>query len=151
MKQRVQMPLLVAFVALVTLVGCGPRETPEQRLERIRHRHEIRPVGATTVRPPEGEPITVVDLDLTNKGVEKLDKLTVLVRIKGSDGSEKHSERVTLDLGGVRRGTGVQMAASLIGVELADDDEVLVELESNLTPEDLHTLPEWESVAASQQ
>ncbi len=141
--------LLLPLLVLVALTACGPKETPEQRLERIRLRHEIRPVGATTVRPPDKEPFTVVDLDLTNLGIDTIPQLTVLVRIRGADGGDKHVERVTLDLSGVRHGTGVQIAASLIGVELAEDDEVLVELESKLSPEELHSLPEWQAVSAA--
>ena len=150
MNHRPQVLLLVLILALTSLVACGPKETPEQRLERLRSRHEIRPLGYTTIQAADtGEPITLVDLDLTNKGIEALPKLTVLIRITAADGSIKHSQRVTLDLEGVRPGTGVQTAASLPGIEMAEDDELFVELEVNLTPEDLRSLPEWQAISVS--
>ena len=40
-------------------------------------------------------------------------------------------------------------SASLPGVELLDEDEVTVELESNLSPEELRGLPEFQLVTTS--
>jgi len=56
---------------------------------------------------------------------------------------------VTLDLEGVRPGIGARVSASLPGVELLDEDEVTVELESNLSPEDLRQLPEFAEISAA--
>lgn len=142
--------VLVAVLMLATVVvlpGCGEKETPEQHLERLRYNHEIFPVAAKTLYGPEGEPTLLVDLQVANQGTEALDKLTVLVRVFDPAGVEKDVSRVTLDMSGVRPGIGARVSATLPGVELLDDDEVTVELETNLPPEVLHELPEYAEVA----
>ena len=148
MKQK--SVLLVAVLMLATVVvlpGCGEKETPEQHVERLRYNHEIFPVAAKTLYGPEGEPTLLVDLQVANQGTEALDKLTVLVRVFDPAGVEKDVSRVTLDMSGVRPGIGARVSATLPGVELLDDDEVTVELETNLPPEVLHELPEYAEVA----
>lgn len=141
--------LIALLVAFTGILACGPRETPEQQLQRIRLRHELRPLSYATVNSPEGEPITLVDIDLTNQCNEPLSKLTILVRILDAEGNERHSERVTLDLEGVYPGTGFQTAASLIGVEVDVDggESLEVLLETNLSDEELRALPEYQDVA----
>ena len=148
MKQ--QSAILVAVLMLVTVVvlpGCGEKETPEQRVERLRYNHEIYPVAAKTLYDAEGQPTLLVDLQVANQGTEALGKLTVLVRVFDPAGGEKDVRRVTLDMSGVRPGVGARVSATLPGVELLDEDEVTVELETNLPLEVLHELPEYAEVA----
>jgi hypothetical protein len=128
-------------------VGCGEKETPEQKVERLRYNHEIFPVAAKTLYDAEGQPTLLVDLQVANQGTEALAKLTVLVRVLGPTGAEKDSSRVTLDMTDVRPGIGARVSATLPGVELLDEDEVMVELETNLPPEVLQELPEYAEVA----
>jgi hypothetical protein len=142
---RASIILLFATV----LFGCGEEVPPEQRLAQIRYNHEIFPVAAKTMYDAEGNPTLLVDLQVANQGGVALDQLTVLVTVLGPDGATKNSERVTLDLEGVQPGIGARVSASLPGVELLDEDEVTVELESNLAPEELRQLPEYAAVAAS--
>ena len=142
---RASIILLFATV----LLGCGEEVPPEQRLAQIRYNHEIFPVAAKTMYDAEGNPTLLVDLQVANQGGVALDQLTVLVTVLGPDEAVKNSERVTLDLEGVQPGIGARVSASLPGVELLDEDEVTVELESNLAPEELRQLPEYAAVAAS--
>ena len=148
---RLQKVLFISVVVLsaTVLIGCGEEVPPEQRLAQIRYNHEIFPVAAKTMYDADGNPTLLVDLQVANQGGIALDDLTVLVTVLGPDGAVKNSERVTLDLEGVQPGIGARVSASLPGVELLDEDEVTVELESNLTPEDLRGLPEFAAVAAS--
>jgi len=148
---RLENVLLASIVALTAtvLVGCGEEVPPEQRLNQIRYNHEIFPVAAKTMYDAEGNPTLLVDLQVANQGGVALDQLTVLVTVIDSEGNVKNSERVTLDLEGVQPGIGARVSASLPGVELLDEDEVTVELESNLSPEDLRGLPEFRQVAGS--
>ena len=139
---------ILILVAITLLPGCGEKETPEQQIERIRYNHEIIPVAAKTLYDANGEPALLVDLQVTNKGGDAVDNLTVLVQVFGSDGLEKNSQRVTLDLAGVRPGIGARVSASLPGVELLDEDEVRVELEANLPPDVLRGLPEYAEIAS---
>ena len=142
--------MLVAVLMLATVVvlpGCGEKETPEQKVERLRYNHEIYPVAANTRYDAEGLPTLLVDLQVANQGTEALDKLTVLVRVFDSTGAEKDVSRVTLDMSGVQPGVGARVSAALPGIELLDDDEVTVELETNLPQDVLRELPEYAEVA----
>lgn len=136
-------------LALVAAVACGPRETPEQKLQRLRNAHQIIPVGATTLHDAEGAPSVIVDVSVTNQGVDPLPQLTVMVRVRGQDGVEKAALRASLDLEGVRPGVGVQRDVRVPGVELGEHDEVTVELESGLPVEVLREFPEYSVVAGS--
>ncbi len=128
------------------LIGCGPRETPEQHLAKLRRAHTIVPTGATTVAGPEDAPRLVVDFRITNQGTEKLNHLTVRVRVEGPDGTERLSKRVTLDLSDVRPGVGVQMAALIDDFQLDENDQVTIEVEDGLSPEELRALPEFSDI-----
>ena len=132
-------------LALVTfaLVGCGPRETPEQHLARLRRSHDIIPTGAATVTNSEGMPRLVVDLRITNQTDEPLAHLTIRVRVENIEGQELLSQLVTLDMAHARPGVGVQLAALIDDFGLDEQDQVMVEVEDGLTPEQLRSLPEF--------
>jgi hypothetical protein len=148
MTKRHMMPVSAAvLVAVILLPGCGEKVTPEQRLEQLRYNHEIIPVATTTLYDAEGAPTLLIDLQVVNQGGRSLEHLTVLVQVFGPVGEEKASQRVTLDLSGVQPGIGARVSALLPGVELLDDDEVTVELEHGLSPEDLRGLPEYAAVS----
>jgi len=150
MKNRPAMLALCALLATITLVsGCLEKETPEQRLERMRYNHEIYPVAAKTLYDADGQPTLLVDLQVANQGGEPLANLTVLVTVMGPDGAQKNQQRVTLDMEGVRPGIGARVSAALPGVELLDEDEVTVELEHSLAPEILRGLPEFAEVSGA--
>ena len=147
MRKNAMLVATVTLAAVILLPGCGEKEIPEQRVERLRYNHEIYPVAAKTLYDAEGLPTLLVDLQVANQGTEALENLTVLVRVLDSAGAEKDTRRVTLDMTGVRPGIGARVSATLPGVELLDEDEVSVELETNLSPDILHGLPEYAEVA----
>jgi hypothetical protein len=138
---------MVVMLATIALASCGEKETPEQKVERLRYNHEIYPVAAKTLYDAEGQPTLLVDLQVANQGTEALAKLTVLVRVLDATGAEKDRRRVALDMTDVRPGIGARVSATLPGVELLEEDEVMVELETNLPPDVLHGLPEYAEVA----
>ena len=142
---------LVALVALIApvLTSCGDKETPEQRLARLRSRHEIFPAGIASLTDADGNPTVVVDVQVANQGTEPLSQLTVLATVRGADGTDKIVKRVTLDLEGVRPGVGERRTAMIPGIGLAEDDEVFIEIEANLPPDVLRSLPEWSDVAGT--
>jgi len=144
-----RLAILLITVAMLAplLMSCGEEETPEQRLAYLRSRHEIFPAGIASRIDGAGDPTLIVDVQVANQGTEPLDQLTVLVIVRGADGGEKLSQRATLDLKGVQPGVGVRRTALVPGYVLVEGDEVVVELEANLAPEDLRTLPEWSEVA----
>ncbi len=107
----------------------------------------IYPVGTTTLHDEEGNPTLLVDLDVANQGTEPLTNLTVLIRVKGGLGNERLVQRVTVPLADLRPGVGRQQDVRIEGFALEDDDEITVEIEKNLAPEDLRTLPEFADVS----
>lgn len=145
--KRLAVLLVLAGMLAPLLISCGDKETPEQRIARLRSRHEIFPAGVTTLTDAEGNPALLVDVQVVNQGTEPLGRLTILVKVRGSDGADKLIERVTFDLEGMRPGVGERRTATVPGYALAEDDEVYVEIEANLTDEDVHTLPEWSEAA----
>jgi hypothetical protein len=144
-----RLALLIAVAATVVplLSACGEKETPDARLARLRSRHEIIPAGAATVSGLDGTPTLIVDVQVFNEGTEALDRLTILVRVRGGDGADRVAQRATLDLSGLQPGVGERRSLSLPGVALGEGDEVFVELEANLPLEELRSLPEWSAVA----
>ena len=147
MRPTAAIILLAVAIAPVLGTACRSDEPPEVKLQRLRYNHEIYPVGATTLHDEAGNPTLLVDLNVANQGTEPLSALTVLVRVKGPDGAERFAERVAVPLDDLRPGVGRQIAVQLPGYELRDDDELTVELEPNLPPEVLRSLPEWADVA----
>jgi hypothetical protein len=147
MRRFALITLLIATIATVFLTACGPEETPEQRLERLRYNHEIYPVGTTTLHDDEGNPTLLVDLNVANQGTEPLTALTVLVRVKDGLGNLRLEQRVTVPLEDLRPGIGRQQDVRIAGFALGENDEITVEIEKNLTPEDLRTLPEFADVS----
>ncbi len=147
MRRPTLAAILITLVATVMTIACGPEETPEQRLERLRYNHEIYPVGTTTLYDEEGTPTLLVDLNVANQGTEPLTALTVLVRVKGAGGIERLVQRVTVPLDDLRPGIGRQQDVRIPGFALEDDDEITVEIEPNLSPEDLRGLPEFSDVS----
>ncbi len=136
-------------IAILALSACGPKTTPEQRVQKLRMQHEITPVGTTTVTDDQGNPTLIVDLRVVNKGTVHLPHLTVKVEVRGPDGTIKVSRRVTLDLAEAQPGVGLQVAARLPGVTLGPDDQVTVELENPLPPAVIRTLPEFADIAGA--
>ena len=56
-------------------------------------------------------------------------------------------QRVAVPLDDLRPGVGRQQDVRIAGFALEEDDEITVEIEPNLTPEDLRTLPEFADVS----
>jgi hypothetical protein len=67
--------------------------------------------------------------------------------VRGIDGIERLSERVTVPLDDLRPGIGRQQDVRIAGFALSDDDEITVEIEPNLPPEVLRQLPEFADVS----
>ena len=145
-RSRLRGLVVVLGALLLVTGGCGDEETPEQRLQSLRLQHEITPVGSTTMRDAEGEPTMLVDLRIVNQGTERLPHLSVLIEVKAPDGTIRLSERKTLNLTDLRPGVGEQRTIAVPGFALGEEDQIMVEIESNLAPDTLHSLPEWEAV-----
>lgn len=146
---RAGVMMLAVIAAIVIISGCGEKETLEQKVQRLRYNHEIFPVAAKTMYDAGGNPSLLVDLQVANQGSEALSKLTVLVKVLDADGALKVGQRVTLDLADVRPGVGSRVSASLPGIELLEQDEIMVELETGLSDEEVRQLPEYDALSTA--
>ena len=146
MNRRMVTAMIMSLATIVVAVGCGRDVPPEDIVQSMRMDHELVPVAFTPMTPPDREPFILVDLEITNKGLEPLQHLTVLATLQGADGSTRWEDRVTLDISHIRPGIGDRVSFSIPDQALEEGDQILVRLESPLTPEEIRTLPEFEEV-----
>ena len=125
------------------MVGCGPRETAEERVTRVRLQYEVEPDGFQPRWTTDGTPELVLSLRVVNRGTESLDAVTVLVRVVGPAGEERAVRRLPLDIRGLRPGVSEQLSGVLPGVEVRDGDTVLLEREVNPPLAERHLFPEY--------
>lgn len=131
--------LAVAGLAL----ACGAKETPAQRITRLRQQYRVEPNGFQPRTGPEGTPQLVLSLLVTDTGKQSLRHLTVMVRIENQAGKEIAAKPVTLDVSSLYPGVPQQLSAIVDGVEFQPGDSVLVELENEPTAAERATYPEY--------
>ena len=95
MRRPTRLVLFTVIAVACVSASCGPEETPEQKVERLRFNHEIYPVGTTTLHDDEGNPTLLVDLNVANQGTEPLPHLTVMVRVRGGD---EEDDEITVEI-----------------------------------------------------
>ncbi len=148
MTRRVVMTCMVAATALVAVTGCGRKETPFDRVTRVRQQYEVRPNAYQTRTAADGTSELVLDLFVVNTGKERLDTLTFLVRVVGEDGQEKAEKRVSVDVSGLRTGVSEQLTAVVPGVVVDPGDSVFLEVE-NVPPDDaIGDYPEYRNAVS---
>jgi hypothetical protein len=138
---------ILALVTLLAagglLLACGPKETPAQRVTRLRQQYRVEPNGFQPRTGPEGTPQLVLSLLVTNTGKPSLHHLTVMVRVENQEGKEIAAKPVTLDVSSLYPGVPEQLSAVVDGVEFEQGDSVLVELENAPTVSEQATYPEY--------
>ena len=145
---RLLMLGMAAGAAMVAASGCGTKETPFDRVTRLRQQYEVRPNAYQTRTTADGSPELVLDLFVVNTGKEGLDALTFLVRVVGEDGQEKAEKRVTVDVSGLRTGVSEQLTAVVPGVVVDPGDSVFLEVE-NVPPDDaIGEYPEYRNAVS---
>ncbi len=137
-----------AVVMVASATGCGKKETPFDRVTRLRQQYEVRPNAYQTRTAEDGTPELVLDLFVVNTGKEGLDTLTVLVRVVGEDGQEKAERRVSVDVAGLRTGVSEQLTAVVPGIAVDPGDSVFLEVE-NVPPDDaIEDYPEYRNAVS---
>jgi hypothetical protein len=129
-------------VLVLGLVACGPKESPEERITRLRLAHEVQPTAVQVRQTPEG-PQLVLDFLVVNKGREVLPTLTVKVIIVAANGQDRATHLVSLDTAQLRPGVASQLTALLRGETLQPGEQVRVEVEGRVSPESRAHYPEF--------
>ena len=151
MRRPTRLVLFTVIAVACVSASCGPEETPEQKVERLRFNHEIYPVGTTTLHDDEGNPTLLVDLNVANQGTEPLPHLTVMVRVRGGDGKPYSSYRKDTDNDAPGCDPPCEWGAGCVAGTCVAQPLLrpvgTVEIEPNLPPETLRALPEFADVA----
>jgi len=142
--------LVLAALALVAMTfGCGPKETPEQRVSRLRMGYEVRPNGFQPRTGADGTPELALDLLVLNSGRESLGHLTFVLRVVGADGAERVRRAVSIDTSDLLPGVTSQVSAIARDVVVQEGDQVLLELEPEPDARERATYPEYRDALSS--
>lgn len=140
---------LAAVAALACASACAPKETPEQRVSRLRMQYEVQPTGFQPRTTDDGTPELALDILVLNKGRESLGHLTFVLRILKEDGSERLNRPVSIDTSELLPGVTSQLSAIVTGVELQEGEQVVLELEPNPSASERASYPEYRDALSS--
>jgi len=135
----------LAIGVAVALAACGPRETWEQSVTRVRGGYRIEPMGFRGMRDDDGSPVLDVDVLVVNTGRVSLRWLTLLVHVQGPDGRDRLARRAPVDVAMLLPGVTAGLTAVVRGVDLNKGENVLLELEGEPPQDALAEYPEYGS------
>jgi hypothetical protein len=140
----------IALCAAVALVdaACAPRETPVQRVSRIRRQFRIEPNGYQARRAVDGAPEVVVSVLVLNGGRDSLPRLTLRVHVQDAGGRDRASALAAVDTSGLVPGVTGQLSAIARGLEVDAGESLLVELENEPPAAELAGYAEYGDPAA---
>ncbi len=142
--------LLTLAVALsLAAVGCGGRETGEQRVTRVRDGYRIEPNGFRMRQAADGARELAVDLLVVDTGRETLATLTLLVHVEGPDGRDPLTRRAPMAVPSLLLGITAPFTAVVRDVELRPGENVLLELEGAPPQEARRDYPEYAGAGRS--
>ena len=159
--------LLLPLLALLT--GCDqPRvERPVERVTRLRLLHKVAANWFEMQKDPDGKPVLVMDLTVTNDGNESLKVVTMRLHVTALDGKDRLVVPLTLDVSQIKPGTlkvlpprPGRAAVSVVtpgppghlvvrvpGVDVKPGEEVTLEMEGQPTKQEMATYPEYRGVS----
>ncbi|KDA53569.1 hypothetical protein EG19_05045 [Thermoanaerobaculum aquaticum] len=144
MKGNPALGLSVALAALA-LVACGSKETPEQKVTRLRLAHQVQPTAVQVRTTPEG-PELLIDFTVVNTAREKLPTLTVKVVLVDSKGKDRATHLVSLSTADLLPGVAGQVTGFIRGETLSQGEQVRVEVEAEVPVKDRARYPEYRDV-----
>jgi len=155
--------------ALAALAACDrPRkESPRDRITRLRLLHRVSANFYEVKKDREGKPVLVLDLTVTNNGNESLAEVTMRLHVTAPDGKDRLVMPVTLDVSRIKPGTLTvnasrpgRAAASEVkpgppghlvvgvpGVEIGPGEEITLEMEGQPSLEEMQRYPEYRGVS----
>lgn len=141
MRANLALRLSVALAALA-LGACGSRETPEQKVTRLRLAHQVQPTAVQVRNTPQG-PELVIDFTVVNTAREKLPTLTVKVVLVDSKGKDRATHLVSLNTGDLLPGVAGLVTGFIPGETLAQGEQVRVEVEAQVSVKEQARYPEF--------
>lgn len=159
--------LAVPLAAL--LAGCDrPRvERPLERVTRLRLLHKVAANWFEMQKDPDGKPVLVMDLTVTNDGNESLRAVTMRLHVTAPDGKDRLVMPLTLDVAQIKPGTlkvlpprpgraavsevtpgpPGHLVVRVPGVDVKPGEEVTLEMEGQPTKQEMATYPEYRGVS----
>ncbi len=129
-------------MCLLAVLACGPKETPTQRVTRLRLAHEVQPTAVQVRQRAEG-PQLVLDFTVVNRGRESLPALTVKVVIVDASGKDRATHLVSLDTGQLQPGVASLVTGFINGEVLNPGEQVRVEVEGQVPGDRRAAYPEF--------
>ena len=159
----------VALSSLALLAGCDqPRvERPVERVTRMRLLYKVAANWFEMEKGPDGKPVLVLDLTVTNDGNESLKVVTMRLHVTAPDGKDRLVMPLTLDVSQIKPGTLTvlpprpgraavsevkpgppgHLVVRVPGVEVKPGEEVALEMEGQPTKQEMATYPEYRGVS----
>lgn len=129
-------------VMFLALTGCGGKETPEQKVTRLRLAHQVQPTAVQVRTTPEG-PELIIDFTVVNTAREGLPTLTVKVVLVDSRGRDRATHLVSLNTADLLPGVAGQVTGFIRGETLAPGEQVRVEVEAQVSVKERARYPEY--------
>lgn len=129
-------------LTVLALTGCGGKETPEQRVTRLRLAHQVQPTAVQVRTTPAG-PELVIDFTVVNTAREKLPTLTVKVVLVDRHGKDRATHLLSLNTSNLLPGVAGQVTGFIPGETLAQGEQVRVEVEAQVSVKEQARYPEY--------
>jgi hypothetical protein len=163
--------LLAALVLplLVLFAGCDqPRvERPVERVTRLRLLYKVAANWFEMQKGPDGKPLLVMDLTVTNDGNESLKVVTMRLHLTAPDGKDRLVVPLSLDVSQIKPGTlkvlpprpgraavsevtpgpPGHLVVRVPNVEVKPGEEVTLEMEGQPTKQEMATYPEYRGIS----
>ena len=150
------------------LAGCDqPRkESPRDRITRLRLLHRVSANFYEVKKDRDGKPVLVLDLTVTNDGNESLAEVTMRLHVTEPDGKSRLVLPVTLDVSRIKPGTLTlhpresgrsptseakpgppgHLVIGVPGVDVNPGEEISLEMQGQPSKEEMEKYPEYRGV-----
>lgn len=132
----------IFFLVVLWVAGCGPKETHEQRINRLRRAHQVIPTAVQNRTTLEGSQL-ILDFTVVNTAREPLPVLTVKVIIVDANGEDRTTHLVSLETKDLRPGVASQVTGFLPDEKLGEGESVRVEVEGQVPASQQEAYPEF--------
>ncbi len=170
MKRRwMAAAVLLLGTILAPLSGCDePRkESPRDRITRLRMLHRVEGKEYVVKKERDGTPVLVLKVDVTNNGHEVLNEVTMLLHLRALDGKDRLVMPVTLDVSRIKPGTLIvhppqpgraavselkpgptgSLVVGVPGVEVQPGEEIFLEMQAQPSKVEMAKYPEYRGVS----
>lgn len=169
MKRRWLTAAVLSAPVLGLLAGCDlpRRETPRDRITRLRLLHHVSANWYEMKKERDGKPVLVLDLTVTNNGNESMNEVTMRLHVTEADGKDRLVVPVTLDVSRIKPGTlqiyprepgksprseiksgpPGHLVIGVPGVEVKSGEEITLEMQGQPSKEEMAKYSEYRGVS----